>query len=329
MRLICDDVKAISTKNKKSIPRDELNACYEAVMTQLEIGKLYGCSARTVRRITKEYGITVSRVHYNIGDRYGRRTIVATANPNSRGQTRVVVRCDCGKEDVVYLANLIRRRADMCRSCSSKSTYSIGDRFGKRTIIGDAEPQGTRHSTMVKVRCDCGSEDIVSLAQLRCGKSIMCKACQLKYAVSKRNNIGATSNSWYNIWGGMIQRCTNPNNPNYPRYGGRGIKICDEWLDSSAFGDWAIANGYVDGLTIDRIDNDGNYEPENCRWTDMLVQQNNRSDNVFVTVNGDTDTLANICRKYNLKYNNILQYKRCHNLSYEDVIYRYLSKGEI
>lgn len=101
----------------------------------------------------------------------------------------------------------------------------------------------------------------------------------------------------YTIWGNMIQRCTNPNNNNYPRYGGRGINICNEWRNSfQAFHDWAIDNGYKEDLQIDRIDNDGNYEPGNCRWTTATYNLNNTSRSVTITHNNETHTVAEWAR---------------------------------
>jgi DNA-binding XRE family transcriptional regulator len=90
-----------------------------------------------------------------------------------------------------------------------------------------------------------------------------------------------------NIFRGMKQRCYNEKAESYKHYGGRGIKICDEWLENpELFYEWAIENGYNDGLTIDRIDNDGNYEPSNCRWATMKEQANNTRRNVVITYNG-------------------------------------------
>lgn len=96
----------------------------------------------------------------------------------------------------------------------------------------------------------------------------------------------------YNIYRDMKYRCSNPNNCNYCRYGYKGIKVCNVWLnDFIEFYNWSMINGYKENLTIDRIDNDGNYCPENCRWTDMITQSNNKTDNHYLTIFGETKTL--------------------------------------
>lgn len=105
------------------------------------------------------------------------------------------------------------------------------------------------------------------------------------------------------IWYGMISRCTSMKDKSYYRYGGRGIRVCDEWLNSfEAFESWALANGYRDDLTIDRIDNNGNYEPSNCRWADSITQANNTSKNLYITYKGRTQTLAQWVRELDLDY---------------------------
>ena len=94
----------------------------------------------------------------------------------------------------------------------------------------------------------------------------------------------------YRIWGAMKTRCQNPNASGYENYGGRGIKVCDDWQEYWPFHDWAVTNGYADDLSLDRIDVNGNYEPANCRWPTRVVQANNTRTNRFITFNGKTMT---------------------------------------
>lgn len=97
----------------------------------------------------------------------------------------------------------------------------------------------------------------------------------------------------YKIWGSMKQRCLNMNDKGYKNYGGRGITVCDEWKnDFISFYQWSVNNGYQEGLTIDRINNNGNYEPSNCRWTDNFTQQSNTRKNVYLTIDGETKILS-------------------------------------
>lgn len=101
----------------------------------------------------------------------------------------------------------------------------------------------------------------------------------------------------YDVWRQMIKRCYRKENSNYKWYGERGITVCDEWKNSfQAFYDWAMANGYKEGLTLDRIDNDGNYEPANCRWATNDEQARNTRKNVFYAVNGEIHTLSEWAR---------------------------------
>ena len=94
------------------------------------------------------------------------------------------------------------------------------------------------------------------------------------------------------VWRQMKRRCTVPTDGKYPRYGGRGISICPEWMDYDVFCDWAEGAGYAEGLSINRVDNDGNYEPGNCEWTDRITQANNSSRNIWFSAFGETKTLA-------------------------------------
>lgn len=120
-----------------------------------------------------------------------------------------------------------------------------------------------------------------------------------------------TKSHLYNTWRAMKARCYNENNEAYKWYGGRGIVVCDEWKESYInFKQWAQNNGYVDGLTIERIDTNGNYEPNNCCWKTMLEQANNRNSNVDITYNGKTQTLKQWSEQIGIPYQT-LQYRIC------------------
>lgn len=104
---------------------------------------------------------------------------------------------------------------------------------------------------------------------------------------------GQTETRLYYIWTSMKARCTNPRCKSFKHYGGRGIRVCEEWAQSfEAFQAWALPNGYTDNLTIDRIDNDKGYDPDNCRWVDRTTQSRNRRNNRFLTYNGETRTIG-------------------------------------
>ena len=106
----------------------------------------------------------------------------------------------------------------------------------------------------------------------------------------------------YSIWLTMRSRCNNPNTINYKYYGGKGIKVCNEWDSFAVFHEWAIRNGYSEGLTLDRISSDKNYEPTNCRWISLPDQQRNRSNNIYITINGVTKCGNEWARQYGIHY---------------------------
>lgn len=112
----------------------------------------------------------------------------------------------------------------------------------------------------------------------------------------------------YRIWCNMKRRCYNKNDKSYKAYGGRGITVCDEWkFDFLSFYNWAIESGYNDKLTIDRINVNGNYEPCNCRWLDSKSQCNNKSNNHFITFNGETHTMKQWAEKMGISYQTLAQ----------------------
>ena len=172
-----------------------------------------------------------------------------------------------------------------------KQLNLTGKRFGKLVAIKTAGK--TKNGAYLwKCKCDCWNEIIANVGNLRNGHAKSCGCLRVDRCKTNFTKHGLEHTRLYGIWFDMRLRCYDEKNIAYHRYGGRGITICDEWKnDVKAFYDWATANGYKDSLTIDRIDNDGNYCPENCRWATVKEQASNRRSNILVTHNGKTQTM--------------------------------------
>lgn len=181
---------------------------------------------------------------------------------------------------------------------------NIGDIFGRWKIIAfDEEKSKEKGRRYYICECQCGSGIIKSIAKysLTSGASTSC-GCYNKEQVSKTHKKhGAYCSSLYCVWENMKQRCLNKNHPSYKNYGERGIKICKEWMDNYIkFENWALENGYSKNLTIDRIDNDKDYCPENCRFIPFIENQNNKRTNTYLEFNGEMHTIAEWARKLNI-----------------------------
>lgn len=153
--------------------------------------------------------------------------------------------------------------------------------------------------------CSCGNKNKIDLFSLKYGKTKSCRSCSAKKRENKHN---LSYSRIYRIFNHMKQRCKNKNDPAYKYYGERGIKICKEWENNFiSFYDWAIKNGYREDLTIDRIDNNKGYFPENCRWVDMKAQQNNKKNNHIIKYKDKEYTISKFCKFFNLNERTIRQ----------------------
>lgn len=249
--------------------------------------------------------MTISEKYaYLIGERFGHVVVVEIKDYRVDGKVIARVKCDCGNEKLVRVRHLVTGATKTCGKCSftyqsTRDRCSLkleGRRFGKLIAMC---PTDKRDGSFViwKCKCDCGNETFASSQRLTSGRKKSCgecgyktqrirEACQL-YKTPLERKLGI------DLFGNIHERCYNTRDPEYYRYGGRGIYICDEWLeDRRRFVKWAIDNGYQKGLTLDRINNNGPYAPWNCRWVSHKVQQNNRRDNHIVVVDGVSHTCS-------------------------------------
>ena len=158
-----------------------------------------------------------------------------------------------------------------------------GKRFGKLIVIRPSDKDG-----YWLCNCDCGKQKIVFDGGLRNGHTRSCGCLKIKATKERSTTHGKSNTKIYRVWRSMIARCEKKNSSAYRNYGARGITVCGEWHEFMTFYNWAIQNGYKNGLTIDRVNNDGNYEPLNCRWLDRKSQCRNTRVNKLITYNGQT-----------------------------------------
>lgn len=178
-----------------------------------------------------------------------------------------------------------------------------GQRFGKLEVLS-MEGVDKYRSAKWLCKCDCGNTCVVTSNNLRRGQTQSCGCLRVEKASSTATHRMSRSRI-YRIWCDMKNRCYNPNVPNYHNYGGRGIKVCNEWLDPTTFIAWANESGYADNLTIERIDIDGDYEPSNCKWITLKEQQWNKTTSKYITIDGETKCLREWCEQFGMNYRTV------------------------
>lgn len=203
----------------------------------------------------------------------------------------------------------------------------INKKFGYLTVIKKLEPIRYKTGTQpcYECMCDCGKLINVTKNHLKTGHTKSCGCKKSQMCIDSNFKHGLAGSRLYNTYYHMRRRCYNEKDKQYHRYGGRGITVCDEWLGENGFinfSNWAMNNGYNDTLTIDRINNDGNYEPNNCRWATPTEQMNNVSYNVRLTYNNETHTIAEWAKIVGLKQDTIQARIKYHNLSVEEALFK-------
>lgn len=191
----------------------------------------------------------------------------------------------------------------------SKLVDLTGQKFGRLVVIERApnDVPATNRGAKWLCRCDCGNLKSIDGTELRNGRIKSCGCLHNEVARARRFKHGKSSSKLYKVWEAMKKRCNNPSDKEYHNYGARGIRVSEEWENSYlTFERWAYSNGYIEGLTIDRIDYNGNYCPENCRWTSWIVQGNNKRNNRRIEYNGELITIAQAEKITGIKHTTII-----------------------
>jgi hypothetical protein len=208
------------------------------------------------------------------GQRFGRLQVLQRTANNAR-HTRWLCRCDCGRKTIVAADNLTGGGHTKSCGCLRGKLLASGQRFGRLTVLKRVPPKKGHRSGWLCV-CDCGNETTVITNHLTRGNTKSCGCLHIELNHTYHFIHGESNTSEYSSWKAMIARCTNPNHKRYEDYGGRGIKICKRWR-----------HNYVDFLAdmgrkpspkhgIERINNDEDYTPSNCRWATASEQNRNR-----------------------------------------------------
>jgi hypothetical protein len=245
-----------------------------------------------------------------VGQKFGKLLVTAAAPSIKSGKTWRACwtcHCDCGNTCVTRGERLKNGQITTCGCSREIFKKDIrGQKFGRLLVLELAGKSKNRTYNW-RCRCDCGEEIIVRGDQLRDGHTQSCGCFNQEQREEPKkhgHSINGRKSKTYGALVGAKSRCYNSNNSYYPSYGGRGIKVCQRWLDEEhGFENFLVDMGECpsEELSLDRINNDGNYEPENCRWATIEEQSNNKRTSHFVTYNGETKTLTQWCRILGIK----------------------------
>lgn len=229
-----------------------------------------------------------------IGKRFNKLTVIEFIGNDKYRRKVWKCKCDCGNEINLDTARIKSGHTKSC-GCISKSKDLTGLQFGNLTAIKKMEKKN--RSDLWLCKCKCGKEVKCYQHNLERGTSTSCGCLRSYYAKQTRNCHGESTSILYKKWTSIKTRCLNPKSRNYKDYGGRGIRICEEWLDFWTFREWSYDNGYEDGLTIERKDVNGDYCPENCCWIKAFEQASNKRSNTFIEYGGKIQTAAQWARE--------------------------------
>lgn len=234
-----------------------------------------------------------------VGKTFGCLTVVGKSRTTSKFSNTWDFRCICGRVISEPPARVLSGHKKRCGFCNASKRnlvprFDVNSYIGKRshmlTVVGLSPRRENDRAWKLLCKCDCGNETRITPHQFDAGKVMSC-GCLRKS--SKNEFDGHSKHPIYKIWSQMMRRCYNLKAKHYDRYGGRGISVCEDWHSFNNFAAWSDSvGGRPYGTSLDRIDNDGNYEPSNCRWADLKTQHRNTSANIVIEYNGEKKTLV-------------------------------------
>lgn len=221
-----------------------------------------------------------------IGKRFGKLTVLEKSiQKNIRRSVKWLCQCDCGNTKIIEARYLTGGHSISCGCFNTRGGNLIGERFG-RLLVLDYSNERYGHNKKWLCICDCGNKKVVLGVLLKRGSTKSC-GCLAKELLLKRITTHGKSNTVeFHTWSAVIARCTNPNIEGYKHYGGRGIQVCERWMNSfeNFFED--MGKRPTSKHSIERRNTNGNYEPDNCSWDIQYVQDRNKRNNVYFTYNG-------------------------------------------
>jgi len=242
-----------------------------------------------------------------IGQRFDRLEVIGIYGKDKNGSIRWKCRCDCGNIIPCY-ASTLKRNNGTIKSCGCVYTDELRKHIGdKRDFLEIVGVKQHGRKGRVVVRCICGREKEMTLSQFNNPAIHSCGCIGVPKGENNPNfKHGMSRTRIYNVYRDMYNRCYNPSDISYPNYGARGITICPEWLGSDGinnFSEWAFENGFDKNAkrgecTVDRIEVDKGYSPDNCRFVSMKIQNNNKGNNRYYEIDGVTKTLSEWCEEY-------------------------------
>lgn len=274
------------------------------------------------------------------GQRVGRLTVLEKGNGRltSGGmyKTTWICRCDCGKIKEIDYEKLKRKSTLSCGCLRDEKVSKVnfedltGQKYNRLTFVRYLEKseRKTRGYNWL-CQCECGKLIPANASKVKSGHTRSCGCLEKEFIGNVNKKYLNKDRRLYCVFRSMMNRCNNPKNIRYNSYGGRGIKVCDEWsceLGFDSFYNWSYSNGYEKNLTLDRIDVNGNYEPSNCRWITNQKQQNNRRDNIFIECDGEKLTIAELARKYQIPYSTMSRWVKKKKFNYKQIIEKVASR---